>query len=323
MGQFRDNKVSRNSWLALADEVGVSKVMPDVHPVHTAEEMIDPESHFELWPLNEGSGCPVSDLNEPHLHDFYAIQFVREGKGVHVIDFQPYEILPNSLFFVSPQQLHMWRPETEIDGFVMAFTGDFLNMPDAPFGSLHELDFFHSLTSLPFLNATPEQAEILSDLFQKISREFTNKNDGYVSVLRAFFHIFIVNLKRMFADKIQQESAFQEPNLARRFKKMVSEMYASQMSIQEYADALGVSVSRLNTVIKETTRQTPGQIVRNELVMAAKRMLTHSDMNVAEICFQLSFEDPSYFGRFFKREAGMPPSVFREQMQEKYLLSAK
>ncbi len=323
MGRFRDNENFRKHWLALADGGGVKAGMTDVHPVHTAEEMIDAESHFEVWPLNEGSGCPVSDLNEPHLHDFYAIQYVREGRGSHVIDFQPYEIVPNSLYFVSPQQLHMWRPESEVEGLVMAFTEDFLTTPDAPFGTLYDLNFFHSLSNVPFLHADNDKATIILDLLQKISHEFAEKNDGYVSVVRAFFHILMVNLQRMFADRIERENTLQEPSLARRFKRMVSEKYASQMSIQEYADILGVSVSRLNAVIKETTKQTPGQIVRNELVLAAKRMLAHSDMNVAEICFKLSFEDPSYFGRFFKREAGMPPSAFREQVQEKYLLSAK
>jgi len=139
-----------------------------------------------------------------------------------------------------------------------------------------------------------------------------------VSVLRAFFHIFMVNLQRMYAENLSVDTSGREPDLVRRFKKMVAEKYASQMSVQEYADALGVSVSGLNSAVKEATRTTPGQIVRNEMVMAAKRMLAHSDMNVSEICFELSFDDPSYFGRFFKREAGVTPSSFREQMREKY-----
>lgn len=81
---------------------------------------------------------------------------------------------------------------------------------------------------------------------------------------------------------------------------------------------MNVSVSRLSAVIKEVTSMTPGQIVRNELINTAKRMLANSDKNVSEICYELEFEDPSYFGRFFKRETGFTPSVFREHVRGKY-----
>ncbi|WP_319541813.1 AraC family transcriptional regulator [uncultured Pseudodesulfovibrio sp.] len=292
--------------------------MTETHTMHTAEEMIDSSANFEIWPFTEGTGCPVSDIREPHLHDYFAIQFVTEGKGVHVIDFQPYEIAANSLYFVSPHQLHLWRPEGGLKGYVMAFTEYFLRSPESPVVNMADLEFFYSTAHLPLFHASTDQAATLLDLMEKMRTEFDERNEGFVSVLRAFFHIFMVNLQRMYSEELRAESTGVEPDLVRRFKKMVAEKYLLQMSVQEYADALGVSVSRLNSAVKEATRTTPGQIVRSEVVMAAKRMLAHSDMNVSEICFELSFDDPSYFGRFFKREAGVTPSNFREQMREKY-----
>nr|WP_287411122.1 AraC family transcriptional regulator [Pseudodesulfovibrio sp.] len=292
--------------------------MTETHTVHKAEEMIDPLANFIIWPFTEGSGCPVSDILEPHLHDYFAIQFVTEGKGVHVIDFQPYDITSNSLYFVSPHQLHLWRPEGDLKGYVMAFTEDFMRSPESPVVNMADLEFFYSSAHLPQYHASPDQAAVLLDLVEKMRKEFDGRNEGFVSVLRAFFHIFMVNLQRMYAESVTVDSIEREPDLVRLFKKMVAEKYLLQMSVQDYADALGVSVSRLNSAVKGATRTTPGQIVRTEMVMAAKRMLAHSDMNVSEICFELSFDDPSYFGRFFKREAGVTPSGFREQMREKY-----
>jgi len=205
-----------------------------------------------------------------------------------------------------------------LTGYILAFTEDFLRAPDHPVGGLFDLDNFHGATKTPTLRASAEQARILVELLERMNQEFTHKNAGYVSVLRASFQIFMVNLQRIFADELKEAESATEHRLARRFKRLVAERYGAQTRIQEYAEILNVSVSRLNDVIKKATDLTPGQIVRNEQVLAAKRLLAHSDLNVAEICFRLNFEDPSYFGRFFKRETGFSPSDFRGEMRKKY-----
>ena len=37
------------------------------------------------------------------------------------------------------------------------------------------------------------------------------------------------------------------------------------------------------------------------LLIEAKRLLRYSRLSVAEIAYQLKFDDPSYFSRFFKK----------------------
>lgn len=306
------------SALACLDRERVYQGMTDQHPTHKAKDLIDSTSNFEIWPFTNGTHCPITDVQEPHLHDFFVVHYVTAGSGVCVVDFQPYDIVPDHLYFVSPRQLHLWRPEGELEGFVMVFTQDFLRGPGSPVGSVYELEFFNSITRSPMLRAPRAKTGVLHDLLGNMSTEFQGRKEGYVSAVRSYFNVFVINLQRMFADELDKSSATREPELARRFKELVSRRFASQLSVQEYADELGVSASRLNSVIKLSTGETPGQLVRRETLIAAKRMLAHSEKNVSEICFELNFEDPSYFGKFFKREAGLTPSEFRDEMREKY-----
>jgi len=296
--------------------------MNSSHPTHKAEGLVDDLSGFAIWPFTENTGCPISDLHKPHMHDFYTVQYVTQGSGTHIVDFQQFDVTPHSLYFASPGQLHMWQPEGEISGYVMVFTEDFLRSPDSPVNSVFEFEFFHTLTHSPKLSTDREQAEGLERILDELNREFTDKNPGYSSVLRSFFHIFIVNLQRVFAEDLNREKTVRENKLVRQFKRLVAEQYASQMRIQEYADQLNISVNRLSSIVRDTTGQTPGQIIRKELTLAAQRMLANSDMNITEICFHLHFEDPSYFGRFFKRETGFSPSAFRNRIKEKYQMLA-
>lgn len=292
--------------------------MKETHTTHKAEELFGIETNFKIYPFTDGTGCPISDVHEPHMHNFYVINYISSGQGSCVIDFETYDIISGSLYFVSPGQLHLWNPEGRVDGFVMVFTDGFLKSPEAPVHNALELEIFNSVVHSPMFMLSTEQKGELSGLMSNLCREFNAGKSGYETVLRSYFHILMVNLQRMFADRLQRPGARVENRIVREFKQLVSTKHSPQLRVQDYAGMLNVSVSRLNAVIKEVTSMTPGQIARNELITTAKRMLANSDMNVSEICYELEFEDPSYFGRFFKRETGFTPSVFREHVRGKY-----
>ncbi|MGL1864181.1 MAG: AraC family transcriptional regulator [Pseudodesulfovibrio sp.] len=319
MGSFLDRSPKAPFLTgSLNTDRGMVADMKSIPPTHKAADHIDTLSNFEIWPYTVDTGCPVSDLSAAHYHDFYVVHYVTGGRGTHVIDFEHYDIEPGSLYFVSPRQLHLWLVEEELSGFIMAFSEDFLISSNYPGDSVVELEFFNSASHSPVLKVSEAHGREVQGQLSVMQREFGERNEGYVSVLRASFHIFIVQLQRLFADEMSRIKYVKEHRLVRRFKQMVSDTFASQPNIQEYAEMLNVSVSQLNDVIKEATGRTPGQILRNEQVLAAKRLLAHSDLNVAEICYQLNFEDPSYFGRFFKRETGFSPLAFRGSMRDKY-----
>ena len=59
--------------------------------------------------------------------------------------------------------------------------------------------------------------------------------------------------------------------------------------------------------------KTAGDLIRDRVLLEAKRLLTNADMTVTEIAYDLNFQDNSYFNRFFKKETGMTPDEFRKQ----------
>ena len=97
----------RRTILPMPCRRGYKGRMTESHIVHKAEQDIDSTANFEIWPFTLDTGCPVSDVAEPHLHDYFVVHYVEDGAGTCVIDFKPYDIVPNTLYFVSPQQLHM------------------------------------------------------------------------------------------------------------------------------------------------------------------------------------------------------------------------
>lgn len=254
----------------------------------------------------------------PHRHLFYAIQHIEGGEGTHIIDFEPYSIKPNSLYFISPSQMHFWQLSSPLDGSVVVFNEDFILSSPSEQGLIYELDFFHNVAGSPHLILSRDQGRSINQIIQHMEKECRSNAYGRLLILRSYLRILLIRIQQMFeTDRVKNDSVKRSP-LVNNFKKMVSEHFLTQRSISSYADELGVSEAHLYDIVNKIAGVTPGQIIWNEISLEAKRQLAHTDLTIAEICYKLNFEDPSYFSRFFRRETGMSPKSFRSHIREKY-----
>ena len=64
--------------------------------------------------------------------------------------------------------------------------------------------------------------------------------------------------------------------------------------------------------VKEITKIDTASYIREFRIQAARRMLTETQLPVAEICMKCGFDSPSYFSRAFKAATDMSPSVYRK-----------
>ena len=72
----------------------------------------------------------------------------------------------------------------------------------------------------------------------------------------------------------------------------------------------------LNSVCKFITGKTAGEMIRNRIILEAKRLLVNTQSTISQIAFELNFEDNSYFTKFFKSNAGVSPIDFRKNLNK-------
>ena len=291
-------------------------------PLHTFRrkgKTIPEEAPFEY--LNFRSAPALAQAAFPHRHDFYEIIYVTKGVGTHFIDFNAYPIEPNSFFFISPGQVHYWHTTVPLEGDILIFTDDFLLLAPADYTVLREFSFFHTVEGSPMLKLTETDHHQMSALLRSIGEEFTAGRFRAASVLRAYLHILLVQIQRICATQEIEAGLTNNRSddtvgqkLARQFKQLITKQFMTVQSVPEYANQLGISVNHLNKTIKATTGYTPGKLIRQEMILEAKRLFQHTDLTTSAVGYRLGFEDPSYFGRFFKREVGMSPGQFRQDM---------
>ena len=81
--------------------------------------------------------------------------------------------------------------------------------------------------------------------------------------------------------------------------------------IRDLAKILHVHPVHLSTTIKEVTGQSTCFLYEERLVKASKELLLNTDMSIAAIARQLTY-DPSNFTKFFKHFTGFTPKKFRD-----------
>ena len=141
-------------------------------------------------------------------------------------------------------------------------------------------------------------------------------------IIRALLRVVFYKAARLYRDRFEKSSAQMsesaQTRLGRDFRLAVEKHFRTTTSVSDYAKQLHVTADHLGAVIRSHTGRTPSDIIRDRLLLEAKRLLIHTSMNISEIAYALNFEDPAYFGRFFRRLMHRTPGDFREEFSEKH-----
>jgi AraC-like DNA-binding protein len=277
---------------------------------------LDPQFPFVMTRFEFMNELAQADY--PHRHDYYEVLYICDGEGTHIIDFEPHPIQSPVFYFLSKDQVHFWQLKKPLKGYALLFPEEFIVFPSSDIIRAHDFAFFHNVGHAPDLSVGQEHLTMISGLLEGVEQEFQDENARSLTVLRAYIHILLTKLNRLYMIAHPDEHSAETSSLVRRFKQLVSEHFLTEYSVQDYARRIGISTSHLRDSIKAVTGFAPGHIIRQKLVIEAKRLLSHSNATVAEIGYSLNFDDSSYFGRFFKRETGMSPVAFRQQIREQY-----
>ncbi len=268
------------------------------------------ELHFMPKFFHE-NGC--GDM-PPHVHEFYQIVWFRRGKGTHRIDFVDYPVTDNTIFFISPGQIHAFDGNEDYSGVIVLFNASFLVDEETSESIFLKYNVFNAYDSVPYYNVSEDEAERLMLLVNEMNREY--------SLTGAFAHKdYMQYLVRLFLIRVQRSGERREipklyvSSIANRtfvrFRQLLEQNFHSVHTVKEYADMLNISSRTLTKYVGESAHISPLHIINDRIVLEAKRQLQHTALSVKEIGFALGFEDPSYFVKFFKRMTGRMPSEFR------------
>jgi AraC family transcriptional regulator, transcriptional activator of pobA len=277
------------------------------------------KTEFHINRLEEMPVLPP-EIKSPHKHEFYEVLLIKNGSTLQNVDYQEFKIETATVFFISQGQVHFWgRTNTDqIEGYRLMFTEDFFLQNHIDKNFLFELVFLDNMYFYPSLNLsnTSNLHQIYS--YFDLMYEESNRTDANPKALQSLFYLALSEIQRIAAKQVSAKVLNKQISVFKQFIELLEKNYQRHLSINDYADKLCISVKQLNRSLASITNQNASDIIKNRLLLEAKRLLTCTDLNVKQVSFELGFEDPAYFARFFRKEMTQSPLEFKNTSSELY-----
>ncbi|WP_196887698.1 helix-turn-helix domain-containing protein [Aureivirga sp. CE67] len=266
------------------------------------------QDNFTLQVVQFEKACVVA---KPTQVDAYSIYWIKEGKGTYHIDFESYSFEGGVLFFLSPGQIFNVESEKIKEAYQLTFNPDFycIQTHDAEIACNGVL--FNNIYESPFVKPCAKDVVKLDFILENLIEEFQESHTAKYDMLQAYLKQFIILSVRIKKENhILKED--NETKLFKDFSLLVEQNFRKLHSVTEYANRLGLSPKSITKHFQKIGTETPSDYIKNRIILEAKRQLLYSDSTIKEIAFDLGFNDPAYFSRFFAKAVGKSPVQFRK-----------
>jgi AraC family transcriptional regulator, transcriptional activator of pobA len=279
-------------------------------PAYTIESLKSTDSEkkdFDFFRF-EYFAKDIEHLREPHQHHFYTFILVTGGGGSHAIDFQEHSLIASRLFLIAPGQVHAWNELKKVSGFVVLFNDSFMALSKGR-KMMSAWPLFRTGQPAYFDLDGVELAKWVEE-FKYIELEKEQKDDYSRDAIFYALSLLLVRATRL-SQKTQGKRTLVSQDFLFTFQELIEENFLTLKTPKQYAEKMNVTPNYLNSLCKKKSGKSAGELIRQRVLLEAKRLLAHTKLSVSEISFRLGFEDNSYFGRFFKKYNGLTPEKFR------------
>lgn len=211
---------------------------------------------------------------------------------------------------IPPGVAHGFKFQPNCQGFVLSIDHSLIMDTQENSKSLN----LFQLQDGPRVFPLDQRAEEFLNYTRLLRREFEQLQPGRIEFLDHLSKLAILNLGRLLmAPAAPREFNSADAQILAKFGALLVKHYAQHHPISYYAAQLNISKSTLNRMCQKYFGANPKTIVQEKLLGEAKRQLIYTRQPLEEIAFRLGFKDQAYFSRFFKKQQGISPGLFRKE----------
>jgi AraC family transcriptional regulator, transcriptional activator of pobA len=257
----------------------------------------------------------VDEINADAYKPYIKVLYLPEECSV-TIDFKQYKTTTPSLFFINSNQYLQIEKEGKKPGYFMYYNRDFYCV------QIHDAEvacdglLFNNIFEMPMTALPSKDVLFVEGIYNQIQEEFDAPDASQEEMIRTYLKQLIIKATRIW--KVQQLGALnnepsREMDFFRDFSRLVEIHFRTKHTVADYADILGVAPKTLSNKFNRLELKQPNDIIKDRIILEAKRLLGYSSLSVKEIAYQLGYEDPAYFNRLFTQKVGDTPSNFRKK----------
>ena len=261
-------------------------------------------------PLNDDIDVGYYDVpnmllkSDPIMVDFYRISFKIGFKDKSVPDAKPI----TAVFFNSPKIAVGWDVEPTYTGMYVQLSKKFIE--EHRFLFKNYLDYGQHEA----LYLTDKEVQEISTIFE-LMLKYYDREKQHFNVLLSYVNVLISLVEAFYKRQFSTDTK-QYNNIVTQFQQQLDDYYKQPVtqipSVQFFADKLALTPNYLGDIIKHFTHKSAIETIHEAVVKRAKELLENNPgMNSSEVAYELGFEYPNYFAKFFKKNTNLTPREYR------------
>ncbi|PQL94067.1 helix-turn-helix domain-containing protein [Apibacter adventoris] len=232
---------------------------------------------------------------------------------------QYYDYQEGTLVFLAPGQVVGKENERKFyrsEGKALFFHPDLLN--GTPLGKHIQSYTFFSYQVHEALHISEEEKGIFIECLNKIELELKNTTDKHSNSIIVSNIELLLNYCMRFYDRQFITRKRVNPDILIRFENLLNEYFLYEKpkkfglpSVKYCAEQLHFSPNYFGDLIKKETGKSPQEYIQLKIINIAKERISYMNKTISEVAYELGFQHPSYFTRFFKKSVGYTPKEYR------------
>jgi AraC family transcriptional activator of pobA len=267
--------------------------------------------------VSDGNPYPSADIQQkllqPRKLTSYFIVLIDSGSITYKLDLQDITLTDGQLLFAMPNQVFTPPPKTaSLKYFKVLFDENTLALLPQQFPFL--VNPLNSQTII-FDNVTRARVTKVFEILNQILH--IDEHPADTEIILAYLNSLLTDLNSAYFKNTEPVNILNN-NLSKfiEFKLMVETHLTEQPSVNAIAEKLALTTNSLYRIVKEYSGVSPKDFFTNRLMIEAQRKLQYAPLSVKELAYELGFNDPDYFSRFFKKCTGKSVSEFLEAQQD-------
>ena len=239
-----------------------------------------------------------------------------EGETSLTSNLQEFRLKKDSLFIFSPKHILQVQSNNRFKAHLIVIAPDFLKRINID--TKRMMPLFLQFGSLPCMELTHAESQSLRSFISMVEQELKGSETDFSSeIIGGLIAATIYKVGDILTHYLTEHPEVDSPihNRAeeyfKQFTELLGEHYKHERSVGFYARQLCITPKYLTTLIKRISGKSVSEWIDSYVILEAKTLLKYSNMSVQEIAYYLNFPNQSFFGSYFKRNAGMSPSQYK------------
>lgn len=246
----------------------------------------------------------------PHTHDFIEMVYICDGKGIHNIDDESYEVGKGTVLVIDSGRVHSFVCQGKMSLVNIVISTEFIGSGlNSTFADLIEQFGFERGLSGAFYQLSAEDIIAAERICDSMIEEVKNRDFGYKGILSSYLQVLI---SLMLRGSKKKDIKRQLPCEIIEF--IDAHLYES-ITIEEIAKNSYYNPAYLSRVFKESYGMSIKDYISEKRISRAISLLLETSLSVSEIALQVGYTNKNQFYKNFESIVGKSPSDVRKNLK--------